>query len=96
MDVIAVLWGSCGPSAKLVAVDVLLLKWVRCVYNSLPGFGLQFFIRYYMWCPVLLYTVWFFFVLHVMEILACAFLLVCCLVLKMVKFQFVLCNKATL
>jgi hypothetical protein len=42
MDVIAVLWGSCVLSAKLVAVDVLLLKWVRCVYNSIPGFGLQF------------------------------------------------------
>jgi hypothetical protein len=27
MDVIAVLWGSCAPSALLVAVDVLLLKW---------------------------------------------------------------------
>jgi hypothetical protein len=42
MAVVAVLWGSCAPSAMLVAVDVLLLKWVRCVYNFLPGFGLQF------------------------------------------------------
>jgi hypothetical protein len=100
MDAIAVLWGSCGPSAKLEAVDVLLLKWVRCVYNSLPGFDLQFYLllfvvsssvvygvvflctscnvdngvcvvarvllgsvgftRYHLWCPVLLYTAWFF------------------------------------
>jgi hypothetical protein len=42
MAVVAVLWGSCAQSAMLVAVDVLLLKCVRCVYNSLPGFGLQF------------------------------------------------------
>jgi hypothetical protein len=61
LDVIAVLWGSCAPNAMLVAVDVLLLKWVRCVYNSLPGFGLQFlFVIHVVSSSVVAYTAWFF------------------------------------
>jgi hypothetical protein len=61
--------GGCGRS---------IIEVVRCVYNSLPGFGLQFLLLLDVVSSSIVYGV-VFVAPHVMWRLPCALLLVCCL-----------------
>lgn len=80
----------------MVAVDVVLLTYVRCVYSSLLGFGLQFLLLLHVVSSTIVYGVVFFVVPHVMWILPCSLLLVCCLDLTGPQHIFPYCGFETL